>query len=105
MNSNGIIEIESLQFSKRAQWHVLNTPLRKENDWAGPLRGATIELSNKYLLRYGMSAIIDGELPIGGMSSSSSLVITFINALAFINNIRLDAKELMEISEQSEKNI
>lgn len=103
VKSNGIIEIESLQFSKRAQWHVLNTPVRKENDWADPLRGATIELSNRYPLRYGMSAIIDGELPIGGISSSSSLVITFINALAFINNIRLDAKELMEISEQSEK--
>lgn len=37
-----------------------------------------------------MSAIIDGELPIGGMSSSSSLVITFINALAFINPDHID---------------
>lgn len=101
--SNGIIEIESLQFPKRAQWHILNTPVCKENDWADPLRGATIELSNRYPLRYGMSAVIDGELPIGGMSSSSSLVITFVNALAFINNIKLDEKELMEISEQSEK--
>lgn len=104
IKNNGIIEIESLQFTKRAQWHILNTPVYKENDWADPLRGATIELSNRYPLRYGMSAIIDGELPIGGMSSSSSLVITFINALAFINNIKLDEKELMEISEQSEKN-
>ncbi len=104
INKNGIVELESLQFSKRVQWHVLNTPVRKENDWADPLRGTTIELSNRYPLRYGMSAIIDGELPVGGMSSSSSLVITFINALAFINNIKLDEKELIEISEQSEKN-
>ena len=100
---NGIIEIESLQFPKRAQWHVLNTPVVKENDWADPLRGATIELNNRYPLRYGMSAVIDGELPIGGLSSSSALVITFINALAFINNIKLSKEELMEISELSEK--
>ena len=26
VKQNGIIEIESLQFPKRAQWHVLNTP-------------------------------------------------------------------------------
>ena len=50
-----------------------------------------------------MSAVIDGELPIGGLSSSSALVITFINALAFINNIKLSKEELMEISELSEK--
>ena len=104
IKGNGIIEIESLQYPKRAQWHVLNTPTKKENDWADPLRGATIELNNRYPLRYGISAIIDGELPIGGLSSSSSLIITFINALAFINNIKLSEKELMEISEYSEKN-
>ena len=102
--SNGIVEIESLQFSKNSQWHILNTPSKKENDWADPLRGATIELNNRYPLRYGMSAIIDGELPIGGLSSSAALIITFINALAFINNIKLTEKELIEISELSEKN-
>lgn len=103
IKQNGIIEIESLQFPKRAQWHILNTPCVKENDWADPLRGATIELNNRYPLRVGMSAVIDGELPIGGLSSSSALMITFINALAFINNIKLSSKELMEISEYAKK--
>ena len=80
VKQNGIIEIESLQFPKRAQWHVLNTPNTKEDDWADPLRGATIELNNRYPLRYGISAVIDGELPIGGLSSSSSLnsLITYL---------------------------
>ena len=104
IKNNGIIELESLQYPKRAQWHILNTPSIKENDWADPLRGATIELNNRYPLRYGLSAIIDGELPIGGLSSSSSLIITFINALAFINNIKLTEEELIEISEASENN-
>ena len=83
----------------------LNTPPKKVNDWADPLRGATIELNNRYPLRYGISAIIDGELPIGGLSSSSSLIITFINAIAFINHIKLSENELLEISEYAEKNI
>ncbi len=101
---NGIIELESLQFLDKKEWYVLGTPSKKVGDWADPLRGATIELNNRYPLKYGMSAIIDGELPIGGLSSSSSLVITFINALAFINNIKLNEKELMEISDYSNKN-
>lgn len=103
-NDNGIIDIESLQYQKKCSWHVSNTPYKKQNDWADPLRGVTIELNNRYPLRSGIVAIIDGELPIGGLSSSSSLIITFINALAFINNIKLDEAEMIEISELSEKN-
>lgn len=36
---NGVMELQSLQFDKRAQWHVLSTPTKKENDWADHLRG------------------------------------------------------------------
>jgi len=102
IKQNGIIEIESLQFPKRAQWHVLETPSEKEGDWADHLRGATIALAKRYPLRYGMSAIIDGELPIGGLSSSAAVIITFINALAFINNIKLTPSILIEISKEAE---
>ena len=42
---NGIIDIQSLQFGKRAQWHVEATPKTKENDWADHLRGATLALN------------------------------------------------------------
>ena len=93
-----------MQYPKRAQWHVLNTPSVRENDWADPLRGATIELNNRYPLRFGLSAVIDGELPIGGLSSSTSLIITFINALAFVNGIKLNKEEMIEMAEKSENN-
>ena len=99
---NGIIELESLQYPKRAQWHILYTPSQRENDWADPLRGADIELSNRYALRFGILAVIDGELSIGGLSSSSSLIITFVNVLAFVNDIKLSEQELIEISEYAE---
>ena len=50
---NGVIEIQSLQFPKRAQWHVLSTPEVKQDDWADHLRGATIALNQRYPLRTG----------------------------------------------------
>ena len=103
-NTDGIMEIESLQFKKRALWHVNNTPVKALGDWADPLRGATIELNNRYSLKYGINAIIDGELPIGGLSSSSALIITLINALAFVNGIKLTKEELIEIAELAENN-
>ena len=99
---NGVIEISSLQFPKRTQWHVLSTPTEKEGDWADHLRGATIALNKRYPLRVGMCAVIDGELPIGGLSSSAAVIITFLSALSHMNGISLSERELIEISKEAE---
>ncbi len=99
---NGIIEIQSLQFSKRAQWHVASTPDKPEGDWADHLRGATIALNSRYSLKTGLCAMIDGELPIGGLSSSAAVIITFLSALCTMNGISLTPSELITISKEAE---
>jgi galactokinase/galacturonokinase len=99
---NGVVEIQSLQFEKRAQWHVLSTPDKPEGDWADHLRGATIALSKRYSLRIGLCAVIDGELPIGGLSSSAAVIITFLSALCMLNGISLSPQELIVISKEAE---
>ena len=99
---NGIVEIKSLQFPKRAQWHVASTPEEKEDDWADHLRGATIALNNKYPLRKGLCAVIDGQLPIGGLSSSAAVILTFLSALAHINGIDLEEREMIQLAQQAE---
>ena len=101
---NGVIEINSLQFDKRAQFHVNSTPEEKENDWADYLRGATIALGQRYALKMGMCAVIDGELPIGGLSSSAAVIITFLNALCRLNNIKLAKQEMIQIALVAENN-
>ena len=99
---NGVVEIQSLQFDKRAQWHVEATPKIKQNDWADHLRGATIALNKRYPLRRGLCAILDGELPIGGLSSSAAVIITFLSALCKMNGIELTLNELIAISKEAE---
>ena len=99
---NGVVEISSLQFPKRAQWHVSETPSEKQGDWADHLRGATIALNSRYPLRTALCAVLDGELPIGGLSSSAAVIITFLSALCRLNGITLPAKELIEISKEAE---
>lgn len=99
---NGIIEISSLQFPKRAQWHVMSVPQEKQDDWADHLRGATVALNRRYPLRVGLCAVLDGELPIGGLSSSAAVIITFLSALCHLNGISLLPSELIEISQEAE---
>lgn len=99
---NGVIELASLQFPKRAQWHVAATPTDKQDDWADNLRGATLALNTRYPLRVGLCAIIDGELPIGGFSSSAALILTFLAALSKLNHIALTQEELVDLSLEAE---
>ena len=99
---NGVIEVQSIQFEGRAQWHVEATPKTKENDWADHLRGATIALFRRHPLRRGLCAVLEGELPIGGLSSSAAVIITFLSALCKMNGITLTPEELITISKEAE---
>ena len=100
---NGIVEVTSLQFPKRAQWHVLNSPL-PERDWADYLRGATRSLGAKYNLNVGLCGVFDGSLPIGGLSSSAAVTISFLTALARVNGLELTRQEVVDFAYDAEKN-
>lgn len=92
---NGVIELMSLQFDKRAQWHIAGTPREKRGDWADYLRGATAVLAKKYSLSLGICGVIHGSMPIGGLSSSAAVTIAFISALCKVNNIHLSEHEMV----------
>lgn len=99
---NGVVELQSLNFPKRAQFHVNSIPDEKAGDWADHMRGAAKMLLEKYLLRYGISAVIEGTLPIGGLSSSAAVIIAFMSALAKVNSINLDPWETIMMAKAAE---
>lgn len=99
---NGVIELNSLQFDKRAQFHIASVPKDKQNDWADYLRGATLVLSRKHPLEVGLCGVIDGSLPIGGLSSSAAVTIAFLSALCRVNGITLSKNELILTALQAE---
>jgi galactokinase/galacturonokinase len=99
---NGVVELQSLNFPKRAQFHVLSIPDNKAGDWADYLRGAAKKLGEKYPLRHGISAVIEGSLPIGGLSSSAAVTIAFLCALARVNSVVLDEWEIILMAKAAE---
>ncbi len=99
---NGVVEMSSLQFPKRAQWHIASVQARKAGDWADYLRGATLMLSRRHRLEVGLCGVIEGTLPIGGLSSSAAVIIAFLQALCRVNGIHLDAAELIDIAYDAE---
>ena len=101
---SGIVEVRSLNFSTRAQWHIGAVPKDCEHDWADYLRGATWALAKRYPLSVGVCGVIEGSLPIGGLSSSAAVIITFLSALCRVNNIHLSPLELIMTAQDAENN-
>ena len=100
---NGVVEMASLQFPKRAQWHIKEVG-EKTGDWADYLRGATWALAKEYTLNVGVCGVIEGSLPIGGLSSSAAVILAFLEALCKVNQINLTKQELIDIAYDAEKN-
>ena len=66
------------------------------------MRGATIALARRYPLRIGICAVLNGELPIGGLSSSAAVILTFLRVLCKLNSIVLSSEEMIEIALEAE---
>ncbi len=99
---NGTVELISLQFQAKASFDVRNVPDIRQGDWADYLRGVTLELGREHPLHAGLRGVIDGELPIGGLSSSAAVTITYLTALCQANSIFLTEPDRIRIARAAE---
>ncbi len=100
---NGVVEVSSLQFERRAQWHIRQVDDKPVGDWADYLRGATLALGKRVNLSVGLCGVIEGSLPIGGLSSSAAVILSFLKALCSLNDVTLSPAELIQTALEAEK--
>ena len=100
---DGVFELTSLQFPKRVRWQ-LGESGAKAGDWADYLRGAVWALEKRRTLSAALCGVIEGSLPIGGLSSSAAVILAFLRALCRVNEIRLTPQELIDTAYDAEKN-
>lgn len=101
-SENGVIELQSTSFDGKVQFHIHDVPA-KQHDWADYLRGATLALSQKNELHCGIYALIEGSLPIGGLSSSAAVILAYLRALCAANKIVLSSEELIDTALWAER--
>ena len=100
-SNNHFFETTSLNFSGTKGDSVIDI-CNKQNDWADYLRGTVKLLHERYNIDRGIYAIIDGSLPIGGISSSAAVIISFMKALCAVNQIYLSKEEIIKLSQEVE---
>lgn len=93
--------LESLTFPGRMTFPIHRVPPRQGN-WGDYLRGAVRALWARYELKNGITGIFEGSLPVGGLSSSAALIISFLRALCRVNGLNISPQELIHAAFEAE---
>ncbi len=95
-------ELISLNFPGKKCFSIEALTQEKEGDWADHLRGTAWVLRKKYALLHGIQAVMAGDLPSGGISSSAAVILAFMDALCLANGIRLSNQERITLAREVE---
>ena len=70
--------------------------------WDAMARAAVTAFSTEYTLTTGVDAVVMGTLISGGLSSSASVVLAYLTALAYFTDVKLAARQLVELVKRVE---
>lgn len=100
---NGKVEICSLSFEGLMTLNVQKPVEEKQNNWGDYLRGAVKALQQNFQLKKGIKGVVQGSMPIGGVSSSAALLCGFVLALSKVNHLELDKMSIIHYASQAER--
>lgn len=103
-NEEGIVNVFSRDFAGEEKFHLEDDLEFIPNFWGNYLRGAVVALQEDFDLKVGINGLLDGDLPIGGLSSSAAVIAAYLMALVDVNNIELSKLELIKYSSSAERN-
>ena len=100
---DGEVHLESRTFEGLVNFNVTMASQVKEGNWGDYARGAKYALRKRFVLRYGIDGVIQGSLPVGGLSSSAAVLIAYVMAFAKANDIELKPMEIVKIASEAER--
>jgi len=101
-----VITVQSMQadWPEPFEWRRTQAANRSDENanWMRYLQASIQVFDSKYPIKKGLTAAIDGTLIGAGLSSSASVILAYINALARANDVALTASEQVEMCRQVE---
>ena len=103
VREDGEVKLVSRTFEGDVSFHI-DTPTQvKERHWGDYARGAKYALRKRFDLTRGIDGVIQGSLPVGGLSSSAAVLIAYVMAFAKANGITLQPFEVVQIASEAER--
>jgi len=95
---DGYIKVQSLDFPDKEWFHIDHEMEYVPGFWGTYLRGAKQALQQDFILKTGLTGMVSGKLPIGGLSSSAAVTTAYLMALADVNGIELSKMDIINYS-------
>ena len=101
--SENHVHLESKTFEGVVDFDIDAPTQVREHHWGDYARGAKYALRKRFELRRGITGVIQGSLPVGGLSSSAAVLIAYVMAFAKANDITLQPFEVVKIASEAER--
>ncbi len=100
---DGHVHLESRTFEGVVDFEIDAPSQVRERHWGDYARGAKYALKKRFELKRGIEGVIQGSLPVGGLSSSAAVLIAYVMAFAKANDITLQPFEVVKIASEAER--
>lgn len=97
------VNLTSMSFEGEVHIDLAKRTEVKEKHWGDYARGAKYALQKRFELTCGIDGVLQGSLPVGGLSSSAAVLIAYVMAFAKANGITLKPFEIVQIASEAER--
>ncbi len=97
------VRIQSTNFDDEVRFSLDEVPPYAPGDWGNYIRGAVIALQRDFQLHHGLMGYVDGEMPVGGLSSSAAVTVAYLLALQSVNELAVSTYQNIRLVSQTEQ--
>jgi len=99
---DAVLRVSSLDFPGEVVVGLENPVAAKAGDWGDYVRAAVTVLAREHHIRNGFRAVIGGDLPGAGLSSSAAVLIAYLLALTRVNEIDIGREDISALVQSAE---
>lgn len=103
VTDDGSVELDSKSFKGHVSFNLKEGTLVKQHNWGDYARGAKYALRKEFKLSKGIKGVLQGSLPVGGLSSSAAVLIAYVMAFAKANHIELTPFKVCQLASIAER--
>lgn len=100
---DGSVVLESRSFEGEIRFNLKEPVQVRNHNWGDYARGAKYALKKRFELKYGIKGVLQGSLPVGGLSSSAAVLVAYVMAFAKANSLPLTKMEIVKIASEAER--
>ena len=100
--TEAVVRVVSLDFPGELVVELGDQVPTRAGNWGDYVRAAVALLSREHNLRSGFRAVIGGDLPGAGLSSSAAVLVAYLLALTRVNGIDISREEMSGLVQRAE---